>query len=67
MILYPSSCSYFFLVCNVLPVVVSSEQLVINIENKPEKNQVEIYNICTYFVQTVAWYTAQVSMDLVNT
>ncbi|CAB3982452.1 Integrator complex subunit 10, partial, partial [Paramuricea clavata] len=27
------------LVCNVLPVVVSSEQLVINIENKPDKNQ----------------------------
>ena len=48
---------FFSIVCNVLPVVVSSEQLVINIENKPDKNQVaykmtRVYTLATFALPT---------------
>jgi hypothetical protein len=39
----------FSVVCNVLPVVVSSEQLVINIEDKPDKNPVKKLRSCNIY------------------
>ena len=53
----------FSVVCNVLPVVVSSEQLVINIEDKPEKNPVKklrsynIYSVQSGNEQLYHWIT----------